>query len=76
MNKYEMMFIVKATNEWTVAAGTADEIKKIAEANKLKFLNLKNLELKSCLSNQKRNKRILLRNGFHCWQRCYCWNRS
>ena len=46
MNKYEMMFIVKATNEGTVVAGTAEEIKKIAEANKAKVSSFKELGAK------------------------------
>ena len=46
MNNYEMMFIVKATNEGTVVAGTAEEIKKIAEANKAKVSEFKELGIK------------------------------
>ena len=46
MNNYEMMFIVKATNEGTVVAGTAEEIKKIAEANKAKVSDFRELGIK------------------------------
>ena len=46
MNNYEMMFIVKATNEGTVVAGTAEEIKKIAESNKAKVSNFRELGIK------------------------------
>jgi small subunit ribosomal protein S6 len=46
MNKYEMMFIVKATNEGTVVAGTADDVKKTAEINKAKVTDFKDLGVK------------------------------
>ena len=46
MNKYEMMFIVKSTNEGTVIAGVADEIQKIAKSCKVKISDFKELGLK------------------------------
>jgi small subunit ribosomal protein S6 len=46
VNKYEMMFIVKATNEGAAVQGTAEEIKKIAETTKAKVIDLKDLGLK------------------------------
>lgn len=46
MNNYEMMFIVKATNEGTVVTGTAEEIKKIVESNNAKITSFKELGIK------------------------------
>ena len=46
MNKYEMMFIVKATTEGTQVTGVADDVKKILTANKAKVAEFKEIGLK------------------------------
>ena len=46
MNKYEMMFIVKATNEGTQITGVAEDVKKTLTANKAKVTEFKELGLK------------------------------
>ena len=46
MNKYEMMFIVKATNEGTAVTGTAEDVKKILTANNAKVSEFKEMGLK------------------------------
>ena len=46
MNKYEMMFIVKATNEGAAVASVADEVKKTLTANNAKVSDFKEIGLK------------------------------
>ena len=46
MNKYEMMFIVKSTNEGTVISGVAEDIEKVAKSCKAKVSEVKDLGLK------------------------------
>lgn len=43
MNKYEMMFIVKATMDSDKVKSSAENIKKIAESNKAKVVDFKEL---------------------------------
>ena len=46
MNKYEMMFIVKATNEGAQVSGVAEDVKKTLTANNAKVSEFKELGLK------------------------------
>ncbi len=46
MNKYEMMFIVKSSNEESDVKKVADSVSKVAKDNKAKNIEMKELGLK------------------------------